>query len=88
MLPVAAFSKVLKKRTGCFFFPSVKHCSISCWCTNQHKLSWVNRVHVISSKSGNLWGFSLYPQGLTASFAEVRDELIQEGRRFVLLRNR
>lgn len=46
-----------------FFFPSVKHYSISCWCTNQHKLSWVNRLHVISSKRGNPWGFSLCPTG-------------------------
>lgn len=50
-----------EKKGQIFFFPSVKHCSISCWCTNQHKLSWMNRLHVISSNSGNPWAFSVYP---------------------------
>lgn len=64
MLLVAAFTKgyfsIQKKKGQVFSLPSVKYCSIFCWCTNQHKLSWVNRLLMIS-KNGNPWGFSLYP---------------------------
>lgn len=104
MLPVAAFSKgyfsIWKKkdRFGLlffFFFPVWNTTAFPAGAqTSTSSLGWTD--YMWSPQRGETPGvshsapqvLSLNPQGLTASFAEVRDELIQEGRSFALLRTR